>query len=101
MPTVTGTLNDLSGNPLAGIALEIIPVSGISVETDGTVTLPIRRKVVTASDGSFASSLVAADYQFEIEGVIIEATIPDQASVDLGDTDVITNTGNGGDTPSY
>lgn len=102
MPTVTGTFKDLSGNLLAGISVELIPTAGITVNGSNEVVLPIRKKVVTGSDGTISTSLSAGTYQFEVEGVVLAVTVPDQpGAVDLSDPGVITNQGQGGGGATY
>lgn len=94
MPSVTATFKDLSGNLLAGVTLEIIPVAGISINGSNEVVLPVRKRVVTGTDGTIATALDAGDYQFDIEGVLVEVTVPDQpGAVDLSDGGAITNPG--------
>jgi len=102
MPTVTGTFKDLSGNLLTAINVELIPAAGISVNGSNEVVLPIRKRVVTGSDGTISTALDAGDYLFEVEGVNIEVTVPDQpGAVDLSDAGVITNQGQGGGGATY
>ena len=102
MPTVTGTFKDLSGNLLAGLSLEIIPTAGISVNGSNEVVLPIRKKVVTGTDGTISTSLDDGDYQLELEGVVMDVTVPDQpGAVDLSDVGVVTNQGQGGGGATY
>lgn len=97
MPTVTATFKDISGNPISGVAVIIRPADGISVDASNDVVVPVDLKQVTASDGTISVSLLDGNYELGIEGVTIKATIPDTTeTVDLGDTDVITNTGSDG-----
>ena len=102
MPTVTGVFKDMSGNALADVAVELIPTEGIQINGSNEVVLPIRKKVVTDSNGAFSTSLEAGGYQLDIEGVVVECSIPDQAgTVDLSDTDIITNEGQGDQGATY
>lgn len=101
MPTVSGTFKDISGSPLGNISIEIVPNSGLQIDDNGAVVVPVRKSVVTDSDGSFSVSLEHGDYTIDVANVDVQCVIPDQTGpVDLGDTDVITNTGDGQD-PSY
>lgn len=102
MPTITGTFKDLSGNLLSGVSVEMIPTAGISINGSNEVVLPLRKKVVTGTDGTISTSLDDGDYLFDVEGVSIEVTIPDQpGAVDLSDVGVITNPGSGGGGATY
>ena len=96
MPTVTGTFKDLAGDAVAAYSFEIIPTSGISVETNGDVTLPIRKRIITDDAGSFSTVLTSGNYELDVQGVTVKCTIPSTTdTVDLGDTDVVTNIGGG------
>ena len=102
MPTVTGTFKDLSALPLSDLPVEIVPTAGITISVSNEIVMPIRKKIVTDTNGAFSTSLEPGSYEFDMEGVIVACTIPNQAgAVDLSDAGVITNEGESAATPTY
>ena len=79
-----------------------MPTAGITINVSNEIIMPIRRKIVTDTNGAFSTSLEAGSYEFDLEGVVVACTIPNQAgAVDLSDTGVITNEGQSSSTPTY
>src|ERR1039457_409205 len=54
-PTITGTVEDTSGNPLASVTVNVLNPS-----TDSTVT-----STTTANDGTFSASVSSGTYNVE------------------------------------
>ena len=87
---------------MSDLPVEIIPTAGITINGSNEIIMPIRKKVITDSNGAFSTSLEAGSYEMELEGVIVACTVPDQpGAVDLSDEAVITNEGETSATPTY
>ena len=77
-PTFSGVVKDLSGNPVAGAFVQILPIDGTNDNGNPNAN------VTANSNGSFSTTMVAGQYQLTVASSLIAP----QWSVVVGDLDM-------------